>query len=53
LTLILAALPSLVTLAYEWSTGAVPSHTIRALAGFPLGAAVALIILTAVDDQVN
>ena len=52
-TIILAGLPSLATLVYEWSTGAMPSHTIRALAGFPLGAAVALIILTAVDDQVN
>ena len=52
-TVLLASLPTLATLAYEWSTGAMPSHTLRAFAGFPMGAAVALVILTAVDDQVN
>ncbi len=51
--LLLAAAPSLATLAYEWSTGTMPSNTIRAFAGFPLGGAVALVILTALDDQVN
>ena len=48
-----AALPTVATLVYEWSTGTMPSNTIRAFAGFPLGAAVALVILAAVDDQVN
>jgi Predicted membrane protein (DUF2085) len=48
-----AALPTLATLAYEWSTNTTPSNVVRAIAGFPLGAAVAWVILSAVDDQVN
>jgi Predicted membrane protein (DUF2085) len=51
--LIAAALPTLATLAYEWSTSTTPSNIVRAIAGFPLGAAVAWVILAAVDDQVN
>ena len=51
--LIVAALPTLATLAYEWSTSATPPNVVRAIAGFPLGAAVAWVILSAVDDQVN
>src|SRR5262245_18580360 len=50
--LIVAALPTFVTLVYEWSV-AVPPNAVRAIAGVPLGAAVALIILAALDDQVN
>ena len=52
-TIAVAALPTLATLAYEWSTSATPSNIVRAIAGFPLGAAVAWVILAAVDDQVN
>jgi uncharacterized membrane protein len=52
-TLAFAALPTAATLAYEWSTSTAPSNVIRAIAGFPLGAAVAWVILSAVDDQVN
>ena len=52
-TLWLAALPTLATLAYEWSTGTPPSNTIRALAGVPLGAAVAAVILAATADRVH
>jgi uncharacterized membrane protein len=52
-TLLLAAVPTLATLAYEWTTGAPPSNIIRALAGLPLGAAVASVVLAAADDQVN
>jgi uncharacterized membrane protein len=48
-----AALPTLATLAYEWSTNTTPSNVVRAIAGFPLGAAVAWVILSTVDDQVN
>jgi hypothetical protein len=48
-----AALPTLATLAYEWSTNTTPSNVVRAIAGFPLGAAVAWVILSAADDQVN
>jgi len=51
--LIVAALPTLATLAYEWSTSATPPNVVRTIAGFPLGAAVAWVILSAVDDQVN
>ena len=36
-----AALPTLATLAIEWTTGPAPSNIVRALAGLPLGAAVA------------
>lgn len=39
---LLAALaPTAATLIFEWTTGVTPSHWIRALAGAPLGAAVA------------
>jgi uncharacterized membrane protein len=51
--LILAALPTAATLAYEWSTSTPPSNIVRAIAGFPLGAAVAWVILSTAGDQVN
>jgi uncharacterized membrane protein len=41
LFLLLALAPTAVTLAFEWSTGVTPANWIRALAGAPLGAAVA------------
>jgi len=53
MALFVAALPTIATLAYEWTTGATPTNTIRALAGFPFGAAVAVIVLPAADNQVN
>jgi hypothetical protein len=40
-----AALPTAVTLIYEWTTGDTPSNAIRALAGAPLGAAVAFLVV--------
>jgi uncharacterized membrane protein len=49
----LAALPTIGTLVYEWSTGIMPSNLLRAIAGVVLGAAVAWVILAALDDQVN
>jgi len=49
--LVLAALPTAVTLIYEWTTGDAPSNAIRALAGAPLGAAVALIVIEALRIQ--
>ena len=49
--LVLAALPTAVTLIYEWTTGNTPSNAIRALAGAPLGAAVALIVIEALRIQ--
>ena len=39
--LLVAFVPTAVTLAFEWSTGVMPANWIRALAGLPLGAAVA------------
>jgi uncharacterized membrane protein len=41
-----ALLPTAVTLIYEWTTGVTPANWIRALAGVPLGAAVAWLIGT-------
>jgi uncharacterized membrane protein len=42
--LLLAVLPTAATLAYEWTTGIMPPNVVRALAGAPIGAAVAWII---------
>jgi uncharacterized membrane protein len=39
--LIAAVLPTAATLVFEWTTGVTPPHWVRALAGVPLGAAVA------------
>jgi uncharacterized membrane protein len=49
--LVAAASPTAVTLIYEWTTGDTPSNAIRALAGAPLGAAVALIVVEALRIQ--
>ena len=43
--LLAAALPTLATLVYEWTTGHMPAHSIRAAAGAPLGATVAWMAL--------
>jgi uncharacterized membrane protein len=40
-----ACLPSIATLVYEWSFGQTPANWIRALAGAPVGAVVAELIL--------
>ena len=42
-----AALPTLATLLYEWTTGVAPGNVIRAAAGMPLGAAVAWVVVAA------
>ena len=39
--LLVAMLPTAATLVFEWTTSVMPPHWIRALAGVPLGAAVA------------
>jgi uncharacterized membrane protein len=52
----LAAIPTVATLAYEWTTGTTPSNSIRAAAGACLGAAVAIVVLLrppARDREVN
>ncbi len=48
--LIAALIPTALTLAYEWTTGAMPANWIRALAGFPIGAAAAWLIASAGSD---
>jgi uncharacterized membrane protein len=40
-----AALPSLATLVFEWTTGVTPSNGVRAAAGVPIGAAVAWVVM--------
>jgi len=41
LVLLAALVPTAATLVFEWTTGTMPANWIRALAGLPLGAAVA------------
>ncbi|MCU1381953.1 MAG: putative rane protein [Acidobacteria bacterium] len=45
--------PTLVTLVYEWTTGAMPSHAIRAAAGLAIGVVVAWLLVAAADNRVN
>jgi Predicted membrane protein (DUF2085) len=49
----LASAPTALTLAYEWSTGNMPSNAIRAAAGIPIGLVVAWLVVAAADNQVN
>jgi uncharacterized membrane protein len=49
--LFIGAAPTAVTLIYEWLSGHMPSHSIRAASGFPLGAIVMLIILAAATSE--
>jgi uncharacterized membrane protein len=42
--LVAAAVPTAATLIYEWTTGDTPANWVRALAGAPIGAAVAWIV---------
>ncbi len=53
LALVAASLPSLATLAYEWTTGQTPANWIRAAAGVPIGAVVAWIVCHARPDDVD
>jgi hypothetical protein len=45
----LAALPTALTLAYEWTTGVTPANGIRAAAGIVLGAVIAWLVVYDVD----
>lgn len=47
LAVMLAAFPTALTLFYEWTTGLTPTNWTRSVAGFPLGAIVAWIIVVA------
>jgi uncharacterized membrane protein len=49
--LLAAALPTLATLVYEWTTGHMPAHSIRAAAGVPLGATVAWMVLSSMPRR--
>jgi hypothetical protein len=51
--LALAVAPTVLSLAYEWTTGDRPSHEIRAAAGVPIGLVVASLIVAATDNQVD
>ena len=42
--LVLAGLPTILTLVYEWTTGQTPANWIRAAAGVPIGVVVAWIV---------
>ena len=53
LGLALAVTPTALTLVYEWTTGQMPAHAIRALAGVPIGAVAAWLVVTVADNQVN
>jgi hypothetical protein len=53
LALALAVAPTLLTLVYEWTTGVMPAHAIRAAAGMPIGLVVAWLVVTAAENQVN
>lgn len=44
--LIVAAVPTLASLLYEWTTGQAPTNLIRAIAGAPLGAAVGWVVVS-------
>ena len=39
--LLVAVVPTAATLVFEWTTGVMPPHWVRAVAGVPLGVAVA------------
>ena len=49
--LLAAALPTVATLVYEWATGHMPAHSIRAAAGAPLGATVAWMVLSSMPRR--
>jgi hypothetical protein len=53
LAVAIAVAPSLLTLVYEWTTGIMPSHAIRAAAGVPIGLVVAWLVVAAAENQVN
>ena len=51
--LVLAALPTILTLVYEWITGHTPANWIRAAAGVPIGVIVAWIVCGLRPDAVE
>src|SRR3954462_10291831 len=53
LLLAVAALPSAITLVYEWTSGIAPSNGVRFAAGIPIGVVVAWLVVSAAKNQVN
>jgi hypothetical protein len=51
--LALAAAPTVLTLVYEWTTGVMPAHAVRAAAGVPIGLVVAWLVVAAAENQVD
>jgi uncharacterized membrane protein len=51
--LVVAVVPTAVTLAFEWATGHTPANWIRFAAGLPIGATVAWLVRSAAENQVN
>lgn len=51
--LAVAVTPTMVTLVYEWTTGVMPAHAIRAAAGAFIGLVVAWLVVATADNQVN
>jgi hypothetical protein len=49
--LVMAVFPTLATLVYEWTTGRMPAHWIRAATAVPLGATVAWMVLSSVPRR--
>jgi hypothetical protein len=49
--LFIAALPTLATLVYEWTTGHMPAHWIRAAAGVALGATASWMVLSSMPRR--
>jgi len=45
MALVMAVVPTLATLVYEWTTGDVPAHWIRTAAGVPIGAVAAWLVV--------
>jgi hypothetical protein len=50
LVMLVAVLPTIATLAYEWTTGLTPANWIRATAGVPMGAAVSWLVVRHAHD---
>lgn len=51
--LLMAVAPTLATVVFEWTTGIMPPHAIRAAAGLLIGVVVAWLVVAAADNQVN
>lgn len=51
LWLVVSSVPVLLTLAYEWATGQVPSNVVRAMSGGVMGIIVAWLLVSFVSEQ--